>query len=322
MPFKTPKFWYKPRGILSALLTPVSWLYQIGHFINQKIAPTAYHSKIPVICIGNAIAGGSGKTPTVISLVTLLKENGVFSNPHILTRGYGSDINKPTLVDTSVHTAKDVGDEAILLTKVAPTIISPDRSSGAKLAEENGADIIIMDDGLQNNTLRKDLTFLVIDRQIDFGNGKIIPAGPLRDSLASILDKTDCVICIGRPLQSDKEVFEASIKPQSFPDKNKKYIAFAGIGLPEKFKNTLLDLNTNLIGWYPFPDHHPFTSKDIELLKKEAQEKEAMLITTEKDYVRLDYEIRADIETLPISLEFKEAQSVIGFIRNKLEERR
>lgn len=153
MPLKTPSFWYGSNSIAAYALTPLSWLYQLGHSLNQALKPAPYHSKIPVICIGNAVAGGSGKTPTVISLVQLLKQQGVIKNPFILTRGYGGSITNPTLVDPSKRTVNDVGDEALLLARHAPTIIAANRADGAKYAEENKADLIIMDDGLQNNSL-------------------------------------------------------------------------------------------------------------------------------------------------------------------------
>ncbi len=319
MPLSTPSFWYKQRGILSALLTPVSWLYQLGHIINQTFKGTPYRSSIPVICIGNAVAGGSGKTPTVLSLTPLLKEHKISKNPFVLTRGYGANITEPTLVDFNKHTASDVGDEALLLAKKAPTIISPNRADGAKFAEENGADLIIMDDGLQNNHLHKTLSFLVIDRQIDFGNGKTIPAGPLREPLKKVLSKTAAVICIGNALHADKPVFESSIEPTTTLDLKIKYVAFAGLGLPDKFKNTLIDMDANLVGWHPFPDHHPYTDRDIKKLHAEATAKGATLITTEKDFVRLPMKLRENIQTLPIQLQFKKPSDLLTFISKKMK---
>lgn len=314
---KTPQFWYQPPGIISALLTPAAWLYQIGHGLNQSLKPAPYHTKTPVICIGNAVAGGSGKTPAVISLVNLIKKNSIAQNPFILTRGYGSTIKTPTLVDTTKHTAIDVGDESLLLARHTPTIISANRAEGAKLAERNSADLIIMDDGLFNNTLHKDINFLVVDRQMDFGNNKTIPAGPLREPLKKVLPKIQGIICIGRPFHSDLDVFESQISVTTTPDTHKNYIAFAGLGHPKKFKNTLENLNINLVGWYPFPDHHVYTDKEIESLKKETADKNATLITTEKDLVRLLTNLSKDIETLPIELTFKEPNKLVTFLQNK-----
>ena len=318
MPLKTPAFWYQPSGLMAHLLTPVSWLYQLGHTINQILQSAPYRANIPVICIGNALAGGSGKTPTVIALVQLLKRQNIATTPFILTRGYGGTIKTATHVNAK-HTAQDVGDEALLLARNAPTIIAADRSEGAKLAEKSGADLIIMDDGLQNNSLHKTLSFLVVERRIDFGNGKTIPAGPLREPLRKILPKVQSVICIGRPFQSDKPVFEAAITPTATLDLNKKYIAFAGLGRPEKFKDTLENLNINLVGWHAFADHHAYTLQDIETLKQEAAKNNATLITTEKDHVRLPADFVEPVETLAIEMTFQDTGALLSFIKEKLD---
>lgn len=314
MPCKTPDFWYRQRGFVSAVLTPVSWLYQIGHTINQTLKAAPYKSSLPVICIGNAVAGGGGKTPTVLALTKLLSDKKIC----LLTRGYGGNTEGATLVDLHTHSAADAGDEALLLAQIAPTVICSDRAEGAKIAEQTGADLIIMDDGLQNRQLHKDITFLVIDRQIDFGNNKTIPAGPLREPLSKILAKTDAVICIGPKLHSDKAVFESEISPLKALDQNKKYIGFAGLALPDKFKNTLIDMNVNLIGWHPFPDHHNYTDNDLAQLHDEARTKGAVLVTTEKDHVRLPEKDKANIETLPIELQFKAPDEIKKYIEAKI----
>jgi tetraacyldisaccharide 4'-kinase len=320
MNFNTPKFWHKKWSPVSILLIPASWLYRLGHVLNMKLQGTPYKSSTPVICVGNAIAGGSGKTPSVIALIKIIKDNDIAQNPIILTRGYGGEITQPTLVNLSKHTSKNVGDEALILAQHAPTIIAQNRADGARFAESNKADLIIMDDGLQNNHLHKDINFLVVDRQIDFGNNRILPAGPLREPLAKVLDKVQGVICIGRAFHSDKPVFEASIKPQNKLDISKGYIAFAGLGYPEKFKNTLLDLKANLVGWYPFPDHHQYTTQELEDLHDRALSKNAVLITTEKDFVRLSPDQQKNILTLPITLNFEENDDIASFLKQKLGE--
>lgn len=319
MPLKTPAFWYAPRGLYSLLLTPISWLYQIGHRLNQARQNSPYKPSIPVICVGNAVAGGSGKTPTVISLVKLLKEQGVVKNPFILTRGYGGQITEATLVDPSNHSAVQVGDEPLLLSHYAPTIISANREDGAKLAEENSADLIIMDDGLQNNHIVKTLSLLVIDRSSDFGNGKTIPAGPLREPLGRLLPKVQGIICIGHPFHSDLAVFVASITPEDKLDTTKIYIAFAGLGRPEKFKMTLESLKTYLVGWHEFADHHHYTDKDIAMLRAEAAEKNAILVTTEKDHVRLPADFAKEVETLPITLTLDDPKVLGDYIAKKIK---
>ncbi len=319
MPLKTPSFWYAPVGIKAILLTPLSWLYRLGSFIDQKLkAKQSYKSNIPVICIGNAVAGGSGKTPTAIALLKLLEAK----NPHFLLRGYGGSITSATVVDITKHTAKDVGDEAMMLANHAPTIISPNRAEGAKLAEENGADIILMDDGLQNNSLHKDISFLVVDGITKFGNNKLIPAGPLREPIRKVMNRIDAVIYIGGPLHSDKPVFQASLEPSAELDTSKNYVAFAGIGRPEKFKYTLESLGANLVGWHAFADHHDYIEVEIKMLKDEASKQNTILITTEKDYVRLPIELREGIETLPVHINFKEDNDLKKFLGDHLKDLR
>lgn len=320
MNFKTPKFWHKRWNIISILLIPVSWLYRLGHKINMALQGTPYKSTLPVICVGNAIAGGSGKTPSVMALIKIIKDNDLTKNPVILTRGYGSDNVAPVLVDPAVHSFKDVGDEALLLAQHAPTIIAKNRADGAKFIEGmNNPDLIIMDDGMQNNRLHKDINFLVIDRQIDFGNNRILPAGPLREPLAHVLDKTQAILCIGRAFHSDLPVFESHIAPKSIPDSDQSYVAFAGLGYPDKFKNTLLDHNINLAAWYPFADHYAYTQNDEDDLKDRALNKNAQLITTEKDYVRLSSNFQKQVVPFAIELQLNDNAEVARFLKEQLE---
>ncbi len=174
-----------------------------------------------------------------------------------------------------------------------------------------------MDDGLLNNALHKDITFLVIDRAVDFGNGKTIPAGPLREPLSRILPKSDAVICIGAPLHSDKPVFEASITPDAF-DTTQKYIAFAGLGRPEKFLNTLKELNADIVGWHEFADHHAYNADEINDLLKQAKDKNATLITTEKDLIRLPTNLKSQVQALPITLNFSNKNTLTDFLKESL----
>jgi len=318
MPLRTPKFWYQKPGVLSLMLTPLSWLYRIGAFLDKSLKNTPYISSIPVICVGNAITGGGGKTPTAIALMKLIKDQNIAKKPVFLTRGYGANNQHARLVDIKADSALHVGDEALLLAQHAKTIVSSNRKTGAKMAEDKGFDLIIMDDGMQNYQLQKNINLLVIDRQIDFGNNKILPAGPLRETLKNVLDKTDAIICIGRPFQSDLPVFESTIKPENKLKADKKYIAFAGLALPEKFKNTLLDLKIKLAGWYEFSDHYQYTNNDIKKLKTDAKDNDANLVTTEKDFVRINNNLRDGIETLPISLEISNPVNLSEFIKEQL----
>ena len=317
MPLKTPQFWYRPAGIKAYALLPIAWLYQIGHRINQRFKPAPYETSIPVICIGNAVAGGSGKTPTAIALMALIKEAGFHKAPYFLTRGYGGETDAPRLVNAEKDKAGQVGDEPLLLARSAPTIVAKNRADGAKLAEQQGADLIVMDDGLQNQSIKKDISFLVIDRAVNFGNGKTIPAGPLREPLSKVLPKSDVVICIGRPLVSDKPVFEAEILTDKFDD-TLKYIAFAGLGRPQKFLDTLEENKATIVGWHAFADHHLYSEYEIHEMLKEATEKKAHLITTEKDYMRLPKDLKNNIKTLPITLNFKDKKAIVDLMCEKL----
>ncbi len=320
MPLKTPKFWYAPKGLKSLALTPLSWFYQLGGVIYQKLNNVkTYKATIPVICVGNAVAGGSGKTPTAIALLKTIKENELAQKPVFLLRGYGGTFNQATIVDTNKHSAEEVGDEAMMLVQHTATIVSPNRADGAKLAEENGADLILMDDGLQNKSLHKDVSFLVVDGISKFGNNKLIPAGPLREPIRKIMQRIDAVIYIGGPLHSDKPVFQVTLAPTSKLDTSKNYIAFAGIGRPEKFKVTLEGLGANIIEWHSFADHHAYTAQEIEALKQFAKEKNAQLITTEKDYSRLNIEMRDNIATLPIAISFNEEDALNEFLEHNLQ---
>jgi len=319
MPLKTPKFWYAPIGWLAILLLPVAWLYQFSHRLFQASKRAApYQADMPVICIGNAVAGGSGKTPVAIALMKFVKENKIAQNPVFLTRAYGSQNQDVRLVNIAQYDPIKDGDEAYLLAQTAPTIIANDRAEGAKLAQENKADLIIMDDGLLNNSLHKDITFLVIDRAVNFGNNKTIPAGPLREPLSRILPKSNAVICVGEKLQSDKPVFAGSVVTNK-ADLAGDYVAFAGLGRPEKFLQTLEQHKVNVTSWHEFADHHNYSPLEIGKLLEEAKQKNASLITTEKDYVRIPKDMKKDIQTLPISFKFENEKEILNFLKAHLK---
>ena len=318
MPLKTPKFWYQPFGWKAALLLPFAWLYQCGHRMLQFFRGKPYKSSIPIICIGNAVAGGGGKTPTAIALITLIKRNKLAENPVFLTRGYGGQKQDAAFVNLSQYNVAQNGDEAYLLAHHAPTIIAKNRAQGAKLAEKEKADLIIMDDGFFNTQLHKGLSFLVIDRTVNFGNGKTIPAGPLREPLSRILPKANAVICIGDPLHSDKPVFTAQIKAEK-KDYKGDYVAFAGLARPKKFLNTLHSLNINIVSFHEFADHHVYSENELNTLLAEAKMKNAALITTEKDHIRLPENLKGDIQTLPITIDFDKPSSILNYLKSHLK---
>ncbi|MFA5592375.1 MAG: tetraacyldisaccharide 4'-kinase [Micavibrio sp.] len=322
MPPKTPSFW-REKGLWARLLWPLGMLYYCGHRVKSAFA-RPYQSRLPVLCVGGAVAGGSGKTPTVHALIRLLRESGLAQNPVILTRGYGGSMKGPTQVQAGYHDYCDVGDEALLHAAVAPTIIGADRGAGARLAEAMGADMIVMDDGLQNNTLMKTLSFLVLDKGYGTGNGWMIPAGPLREPLPAILGKVKGAILTGAgdktPPLHGTPLYETQIKTISHHDKSKRYFGFAGLGRPDKFRDTLTGNNFALDGFEAFADHHPYSGGDLARLMEKAGG--ARLITTEKDYMRIPEEYRHAVDVLQIEMRFSDPAAIIQQIRSVMGEAR
>ncbi len=324
MRLKTPQFWYESDSIKTKMLTPLSFFYKAASKLCQNTG-TPYKSTIPVICVGNIVSGGSGKTPVSLAIMNLTGTK----QSCFLTRGYGGQNKGPLVADKDKHTAADIGDEALLLANKALTIISADRGKGACLAEDKKADLIIMDDGLQNPQLHQDIKIIVIDGATGFGNGKVIPAGPLRESLESGLQKADAFVFIGADKQNIKNmipknrpVFDAKITVSEnwISDTKIPYIAFSGLAHPEKFKGTLEDISVNIVDWHPYPDHYSFTAQDLETLAAEAKEKKARLITTEKDAARLprDFVQGNPLDILPIQITWEDREAVIAFLKNKI----
>ncbi len=314
MPLKTPKFW-QTKGLAARLLWPVSQIYGLCHKIKASLVKP-YKSALPVLCVGGAIAGGSGKTPTVHAIIDLIRNEGPFESPVILTRGYGGVLEGPTLVVPEKHSAKDVGDEALLHAAKAPTIVSRDRAAGARLAELMGADVIIMDDGLQNSSLEKTMSVLAMDTSIGIGNGYMIPAGPLREPLADALQKSTAIIHTNgtASLATDKPVLRTTFKVTSSHDMTKKWIAFAGIGYPEKFRQTLQDNGFELAVFKSFPDHHAYTARDLDSLPKTSDV--LSYITTAKDWVRLPPSWQDSVEVLDVALSFENPDLMIRLLKS------
>lgn len=330
MTLKTPGFWYRKHGtsapVLERTLTPLSWLYGMGHRINKNLQSSA-KAQIPVICIGNAVAGGSGKTPTALALMELVLAHNIFKTPYFLSRGYGGTLKGPTLVDHGMK-AHECGDEPLLLSKAGKTVVARNRVEGAAFCVRSGGDAILLDDGLQNASLYKDLSFLVIDGAAGFGNGRLIPAGPLRETLDMSFANTDAFVLISQDsryikdiLPRDKPLFQAHIKPMIPDDLDlaRPVVGFAGLGRPEKFYHMLQGLGATIAGWNPFPDHHPYSEGEIEKLALEAKLKNAQLVTTEKDAVRIGPHTGIKIFTLPITLEFENTPSVVEFLSSRLK---
>lgn len=330
MTLKTPAFWYRPAHspvpASEKILGVVSALYKAAFQVHHLIKSPA-HVGVPVLCIGNIVAGGTGKTPTSLALLETIKKHALFKNPHFLIRGYGGAEMGPLLVDLKHHSAWDVGDEALILAQRAPTVIGGDRVASAQLAVEHGADVLILDDGLQNPGIYKDIKLVVINGEMGFGNGKLMPAGPLRQSLDEGLGMADGFILIGEDIRgsadqlpADKLLIHASLQPSSSfaPDKSEKYLAFAGLGYPKKFFTFLKELGLDVVESIAFSDHHPYDLNDLTALHTKAGNLGARLITTEKDFLRLPKTEGIEIETVPVDMVWDHEADLVSLIRDTL----
>jgi len=303
---RTPRFWQR-RGLISSLLQPFAALYGIGakydrtHTVPQR-AP------LPVISIGNATAGGAGKTPTAIALAEMLRSMG--HTPHLITRGYGSSGQSTRRVEITSDW-QQMGDEALLLADAAPTWVGRDRLASAHAAKNAGATLVIADDALQHHKLAKDISLLAVDGAYGMGNGYLLPAGPLREPLAEALNRTDAVICIGKnrhQLAFDKPVFDATLQPTGDVGwlQNQRVLAFAGLARPEKFYTSLSALGAELVGLYNFPDHHAYTERELDMLCYAAEKAGAIPVATAKDAVKFPAVYRERIRVLTVALAFSD----------------
>jgi tetraacyldisaccharide 4'-kinase len=309
---RAPPFWYGASGrdaapLLQALLAPISVLYGAAARWTQARAISA-KLDAPVICVGNVTVGGVGKTPIVRALRARLSARGW--RPATLSRGHGGRLAGPLVVDPSVHGASDVGDEPLLHARDGLAIVARDRLVGAELAIDRGADLILMDDGFQNTALVKDVSLLVFDAKSGIGNGKIFPAGPLRERLKDGLARADAAIVMGGDGPAP-DYLGGIAGPVLFarldaaaPAPDGPLVAFAGIGDPVKFFDTLAGLGADLVETAPYPDHHPYKDEELRWLATLAQERGARLITTEKDAMRLSPLWRGKVLTLPVMARF------------------
>lgn len=331
MTLKTPSFWYRPQGskapAVEKLLVPVSAIYKLFYDVHH-VLKRPYKAPVPVICIGNLVAGGTGKTPTSLALLETLKARGLAKNPAFLIRGYGGAEMGPLAVSPRTHTAWDVGDEALILAQGAPTYVGGDRAASAQMAADNGADMLIMDDGLQNPGIHKDVRLVVVNGDMGFGNERLLPAGPLRQPLDDDFSMTDGMILIGEDRRGALErlpegtpLIRAHLQPKPAVDldKDTPYLAFAGLGYPDKFFRYLKEtLGANVVASVPFSDHHPYEASDMRALHEQAQSLGARLITTEKDYLRLPHLENIPVETLPVEMRWDNEEALVELIQNCL----
>lgn len=302
MTAKEPSWWYRPRGSWQALaLSPAAMLY--GTLARRRMGRAhAYAPKVPVLCVGNFTAGGTGKTPLCIVLSNVVRTLG--REPVFLTRGYGGTAIGPMLVDAHTSNAAEVGDEPLLLARAAPTVVARNRENGARFIEANFSSdaVIIMDDGLQNPALRKTLSIAIVDARRRFGNRMCLPAGPLRAPLAVQVSKVDVVILNGEASQRElaetrqqiARVFQGPVLRARVAGacdfkwlKGARVVAYAGIANPNRFFDLIGTAGATIAARQVYPDHHPFTDADARTLLALAETHQARLVTTEKDFVRL-----------------------------------
>jgi tetraacyldisaccharide 4'-kinase len=307
---KAPGFWARD-GLLPRALSPLSAM--TAGLTARRLRRPAADPGIPVICVGNAGVGGAGKTTVVLDLLARLP-----NRPAALTRGYGGRLRGPVLVDRDVHGPREVGDEALLLAAIAPTIVARDRAAGARLALAEGAGVIVMDDGLQNPSVKKTISLLVIDGGYGFGNGRLLPAGPLREPVAAAAARCQAAVLIGldetgalAQLPPHLPILRATLAPDCAQGLGRRpVLAFAGIGRPEKFFRSVRALGADLVATRAFGDHHTYSETDAHHLLDTAASLGATLVTTQKDFVRLPAPLRAVSLVVDVRLAWEDEHAV------------
>jgi tetraacyldisaccharide 4'-kinase len=327
-----PAFWYRPSSWISRLLMPLGALY--GAVAARRLQREGFDAGVPVLCVGNYHVGGAGKTPTVMALVNVLRDLG--ETPVVLSRGYGGKLRGPITVDPERHVAVDVGDEPLMLARTVPVVVARDRIAGVALARSHSASAIVMDDGFQNPAIAKDASLIVIDSHRGLGNARVFPAGPLRVPLSPQLARTDALIVIGDGAAAatvaaaiaarEKPVLTAHLMADDASVaslRDKRVLAFAGIGDPARFVRTLRSNGIEVVRERAFADHHPFSQSEIEALIGDAKRDGLTLVTTEKDLARL-WQVGGlpswaqDIVPFAVRLEFDDAVKLRRFVSEQL----
>ena len=331
---RAPGFWWRPPGALARLLSPFGWLY--GAITLRRMRGQGSDPGIPIICVGNFVAGGAGKTPTAIALAGLLARRG--ETPFVLMRGYGGSLPGPVEVHAAHHAAHAVGDEPLLMARHARTIVARDRAAGAALARALGASVIVMDDGLQNPTLAKRLRLAVVDGVAGVGNGHCLPGGPLRAPLDGQLAEVNAVLVIGAGAAGEAvaavaraqgvALMQARLEPAREAVsllQGQAVLAVSGIGRPEKFAATLREAEARIVAERAFGDHHAYTQRDVAALIDEALLYDCLIATTEKDMVKLGplwpHEERHRLLPVPVSLVFAEPGQIEAMVSAALPTR-
>ncbi len=297
------------------MLSPIAALYAAT--TARRMARPGQSLPLPVICCGNATAGGAGKTTVALDLGERLQARGLAA--HFLLRGYGGKLKGPAKVDLATHDSRAVGDEALLLAAIAPTWVSADCAVGGAAAQAAGAQAIIMDDGLQNPTLAKTLSLLIIDGSYGFGNGRVIPSGPLREPVFAAAARCQAAVLIGEDetgalaqLPADLPVLRARLLPgpEAAALAGKPVVAFCGIANPRKFFSTLQEAGAVLVARHSFADHYPFDDQEIRDLLAEAEKLRATPVTTRKDIVRIPPALRSGIQVVSIALAWDDPAAI------------
>ena len=321
---RAPEFW-RIDGAFARLAAPLGIAYGVAGRIRFACSDP-WRTKVPVICVGNLVMGGAGKTPVAAALGAEFGRLG--TDVHFLTRGYGGRNAGPIRVEPRIHVATEVGDESLLLSEIAPTWVSRDRTKGAKAAEAAGAEVIVMDDGYQNPSLAKDLAFLVVDGEYGIGNGRVFPAGPMREPWSFGLARANAAILIGEDsvaieleLRAHLHVFRARFVPAPGAERlaGRDVVAFAGIGRPQKFFVTLREMGCQLCVTRSFPDHHHYSDFEIVKLLDLAEQHGAIPVTTAKDAARLSPEMRALVEVLDVELDWEEDDALAKLVAPVLD---
>jgi tetraacyldisaccharide 4'-kinase len=329
---REPGFWHRPSSWKSHLLRPLAALY--GAAAARRLRRQGFDAGIPVLCVGNYHVGGAGKTPAVLALAKMLRALG--ETPVVLSRGYGGRLRGPVMVDPIRHLAGDVGDEPLMMSQDVPVAVARNRIDGVALAKSQRASVILMDDGFQNPSVAKDASLIVIDSERGLGNGRVLPAGPLRAPLEPQLARTDALIVVGDGKASAAvaaavtseggQVFAAQLTPDEKSVAaltGERLLAFAGIGDPARFFRTLRASGLDIVRERGFADHHVFSESDLVSLLEDARRDQLTVVTTEKDFARLrggagPPAFGNEIAAFAVTLEFADATAVRTFLAGRL----